>query len=164
MTIRSETLDQREYLVIMRTNFCQFCTKTYVVTPHLKDLVETVQMRGHIIWFWWKISKTIIKDSLLSRALDKPYLARSIRWQSTTNNTRGGKYVKWFTKRPWSLWSWQCIWWYHWLMVNLKYQNQLITYMNNQATEKRNSGQIIFNQIKSTTLNLSSISFVPYED
>ena len=25
--------------------------KTYVVTPHLNRLVETVQMRGHNIWF-----------------------------------------------------------------------------------------------------------------
>ena len=25
--------------------------KKYVVTPHLNCLIETVQMRGHIIWF-----------------------------------------------------------------------------------------------------------------
>ena len=35
---------KREYLVI-RDNFCQFCTKTFV-TPHLNCLNETVQMRG----------------------------------------------------------------------------------------------------------------------
>ena len=42
-------LDKREYLVIIRDNFCQFCTKTYVVTTHLNRLDETVQMRGHNI-------------------------------------------------------------------------------------------------------------------
>ena len=41
---------KRGYLVIIRDNFCQFCTKTYVVTPHVNCL-ETVQMRGHNIWF-----------------------------------------------------------------------------------------------------------------
>ena len=44
-------VDKREYLVIIRDNFCQSCIKTYVVTPNLNRLVETVQMRGHIIWF-----------------------------------------------------------------------------------------------------------------
>ena len=38
-----KALDKMEYLVIIRDNFCQFCIKTYVVTPHLND--ETVQMR-----------------------------------------------------------------------------------------------------------------------
>ena len=33
------------YLVIIRNTFCQFCIKTYVVTPHLNRLAETVQMR-----------------------------------------------------------------------------------------------------------------------
>ena len=37
--------------MIIRDNFCQFCTKTSVVTPHLNRLVETVHMRGHNIWF-----------------------------------------------------------------------------------------------------------------
>ena len=40
----------RLYLRIIRNNFCLFCT-SYVVTPHLKHLDETVQMRGHNIWF-----------------------------------------------------------------------------------------------------------------
>ena len=44
-------LDKREYLVIIRDNFCEFCIKTYVVTPHLNHLQETVQMRGYSIWF-----------------------------------------------------------------------------------------------------------------
>ena len=44
-------LDKREYLVIIRDNFCLFCTKSYIVTPHLNRLDETVQMRGHNIWF-----------------------------------------------------------------------------------------------------------------
>ena len=46
-----KTVDKREYLVIIRDNFCQFCIKTYVVTPQLNRLDETVQMRGHNIWF-----------------------------------------------------------------------------------------------------------------
>ena len=47
----ARALDKREYLVIIRDNFCYFCTKTYVVTPHLNHLDETVQMRRHNIWF-----------------------------------------------------------------------------------------------------------------
>ena len=47
----SRALDKREYLVIIRDNFCQFYIKTYVVTPHLNRLIETVQMRGHNIGF-----------------------------------------------------------------------------------------------------------------
>ena len=35
--------------MIIRDNFCKFYIKTYVVTSHLNRLVETVQMRGHII-------------------------------------------------------------------------------------------------------------------
>ena len=37
-----------------------------VITCHLN---ETVQMRGHKIWFWWEIRNIIIKYSLLSTAL-----------------------------------------------------------------------------------------------
>ena len=46
-------LDNREYmyLVVMRDNFCSFCMKIYVVTTQLNRLNETVQMRGHNIWF-----------------------------------------------------------------------------------------------------------------
>ena len=44
-------LDKREYLVIFRNKFCLFCIKTYVLTPHLNRLSETVQMMGHNIWF-----------------------------------------------------------------------------------------------------------------
>ena len=44
-------LDKKEYLVIISDNFCKFCIKTFVVTPHLNRLDETVQMRGHNIWF-----------------------------------------------------------------------------------------------------------------
>ena len=47
----NRALDKREYLVIIRDNFCLFCIKTYVVTPHLNRLDKTVQMRGHNIWF-----------------------------------------------------------------------------------------------------------------
>ena len=49
--IQVRALDQREYLVIIEANFCQFCTKTYVVTPHLNRLDETVQIRSHNIQF-----------------------------------------------------------------------------------------------------------------
>ena len=58
-----KALDKREYLVIIRDNFCQFCTKTYVVTPHLNCLNETVQMRGHNIWFELEIRKIITQLS-----------------------------------------------------------------------------------------------------
>ena len=35
--------------MIIRDNFCEFCTKSYVVTPHLICLDETVQLTGHDI-------------------------------------------------------------------------------------------------------------------
>ena len=41
-------LDKKEYLVIIQDNFYLFCLKTYVVTPHLKHLDGTIQMRGHM--------------------------------------------------------------------------------------------------------------------
>ena len=44
---KHRVLDKREYLVIIRDNFCLFCIKTYVVTPHLNRLDETVQMRDY---------------------------------------------------------------------------------------------------------------------
>ena len=47
----SRALDKREYLVIIRDNFCLICIKPYVVTTHLNRLGETVLMRGHNIWF-----------------------------------------------------------------------------------------------------------------
>ena len=43
--------DKREYLVVIGKLFCLFCIKTYIVTPHQNRLDETVQMRGHNIWF-----------------------------------------------------------------------------------------------------------------
>ena len=55
LPIRS--LDKREYLVIIRDSFCQFCIKTYVVTPHLNCL-ETVQMRDHNIMISIRNKKT----------------------------------------------------------------------------------------------------------
>ena len=36
---------------MIRDKFGLFCIKSYVVTPHLNRLIETVQMRGHNIWF-----------------------------------------------------------------------------------------------------------------
>ena len=44
-------LDKREYLVIIRDIFCQFCTLTYVVIPQLNHLDKTVQIKVHNIWF-----------------------------------------------------------------------------------------------------------------
>ena len=41
---------KREYSMIIRDIFLS-CTKTYVVTPHLNRLNETLQMKGHNIWF-----------------------------------------------------------------------------------------------------------------
>ena len=55
--------------MIIRDNFCLFYITTYIVTPHLNRLNETVQMRGHNICFRSKTRKIIIKYSLLSRAL-----------------------------------------------------------------------------------------------
>ena len=49
MAIRA--LNKREYMMIIRDNFCLFFIKTYVVTPHLNRLDEVVQMRRHNIWF-----------------------------------------------------------------------------------------------------------------
>ena len=43
-------LDKKEYLLIIRDNFYKLCINTYVMTPHLNCLGETVQMRGHNIW------------------------------------------------------------------------------------------------------------------
>ena len=43
---RFRALDKGEYLVIIRDNFCKFCKKTYVVTPHLNHLDETVTAYG----------------------------------------------------------------------------------------------------------------------
>ena len=45
--------------MIIKDNFCQFCIKTYVVTPHLNRLNETVHMRGHNIWIQREIRKII---------------------------------------------------------------------------------------------------------
>ena len=44
-------LDKREYLMIIRDNFCEFFIKTYIVTPHLNRLIKAVQVRGHNVWF-----------------------------------------------------------------------------------------------------------------
>ena len=35
--------------MIIRDKFCKFCIETYIVSPHLNRLDETVQMRGHNI-------------------------------------------------------------------------------------------------------------------
>ena len=53
-------LEKMEYLVISKDNFSYFSSKPYVVTPYLNRLNETVQMRGHNIWFRWEIRKIIL--------------------------------------------------------------------------------------------------------
>ena len=45
--------------MITRDFFSCILHKEYVVTPHLNRLDETVQMRGHNIWFQWEIRKII---------------------------------------------------------------------------------------------------------
>ena len=52
-------LDNREYLVIIRDIFCQFCTLTYVVIPQLNHLDKTVQIRVHNIRVQLEIRKSI---------------------------------------------------------------------------------------------------------
>ena len=46
---QDRALDKRVYLVKIRDDFCQFCTKTHVVTPYLNPLDGTVQMSGNNI-------------------------------------------------------------------------------------------------------------------
>ena len=54
-------VDKREYLVIIWDTFVNFAFKhIYIVTPHLNRLDETVQMRGHNIWFQHDIRKLIL--------------------------------------------------------------------------------------------------------
>ena len=58
--------------MIIRDNFCQFCKKTYVVNPYWNRLDETVQIRGHNIWFQEKKEKLSLNCHqilLFSRAL-----------------------------------------------------------------------------------------------
>ena len=42
--------------------FSYFSSKPYVVTSRLNRLVETVQMRGHNIWFYAELTKIIPND------------------------------------------------------------------------------------------------------
>ena len=54
--------------------FSYFSSKPYVVTPQLNRLDETVQIRGHNIWFCaelTKVSLIVINYSLLSVYLSK---------------------------------------------------------------------------------------------
>ena len=48
---KHRALDKRDYLAIIRDNYYYNWIKSYVVTLHLNRLDETVQMRGHNIWF-----------------------------------------------------------------------------------------------------------------
>ena len=58
-TIQPTNLDKREYLMIIFLLCFYFSSKPYVVTPHLNRLAETVQMRGHNICFYAKLTKII---------------------------------------------------------------------------------------------------------
>ena len=49
--------------MVIQDNFGFFPIKTYVVTPHLNRLVETVQMSGRIIWFQSEIRNIILQLS-----------------------------------------------------------------------------------------------------
>ena len=44
---------------IFDDNFSYFSSEPYVVTPHLNGLDETVQMRGHNIYFYEELTKII---------------------------------------------------------------------------------------------------------
>ena len=59
---RLRGLDKREYLVIIKDNFCYFSLKSYVVTFHLNHLI-TVLTRGHNICFLCRINKNYPKLS-----------------------------------------------------------------------------------------------------
>ena len=69
MSIRA--LVKGDYLVMIKDNLHYFSLKTYVVTPHLNRLDETIEMSGHNISYMFSadLSQTIIKYSLLYRAL-----------------------------------------------------------------------------------------------
>ena len=71
MNIVGRTVDKREYVVIIRDNFCYFYINIYVVTSHLNGQDETVHIRGHNIINQNEqiLSLIINKYSLLSRAL-----------------------------------------------------------------------------------------------
>ena len=45
---------------VFEDNFSYFSSKPYVVTLHLNRLTETVQMRGHNIWFYAELTKIIL--------------------------------------------------------------------------------------------------------
>ena len=49
----NRAVDKRKYLMIIFL----ISLKPYVVTPHLNRLIETVQMRGHNIRFYAKLTK-----------------------------------------------------------------------------------------------------------
>ena len=68
----STALDKQGYLMIIRDYFCQFRIETYVVTPHLNCLNETVQMRITTYSFneeYENYPSIIIKYSLIYRAM-----------------------------------------------------------------------------------------------
>ena len=57
--VRLGALANMEYLMIIEDNLSYFSLKPYVVTPHLNRLIETIQMRGHNIYFYAELTKII---------------------------------------------------------------------------------------------------------
>ena len=55
----ARALDKMGYLMIIEDIFSHFSSKPYDVTPHLNRLNETVQMRGHNICFYAKLTEII---------------------------------------------------------------------------------------------------------
>ena len=76
----SRVLDKREYF---DDNFSYFSLKPYVVTPHLNRLAETVQMKGHNIYFMQKRQKLSLSPNIFS------YLERVVRWGWVNFQFRG---------------------------------------------------------------------------
>ena len=56
--LRNKILSSREKGVF-DDNFSNFSLKSYVVTPHLNHLIETVQLRGHNIGLYTEFTKII---------------------------------------------------------------------------------------------------------
>ena len=63
---------KRGYLVIIRDNFCQFCTKTYVVTPRELPRDSSDEGPQHMVSKRnKKLSLSYHRKLLLSRAVDQ---------------------------------------------------------------------------------------------
>ena len=63
-TLNGKNVNVMLELMIIRDIFCSFCMKTYLLTPHLISLNQTVQMRGHNVWF--RLEKEKLSSNTLS--------------------------------------------------------------------------------------------------